>query len=161
MRVLYNGMIAPLQPYAIRGVIWYQGKANASNPIRYRALFPTLIRGWRRTWGQGEFPFLFRCSLSLTNRKALPELREAQLLTSQTASRTAMAVITDYGDPDNIHPTNKQPVGERLALAARGVAYGEKIVYSGPVYKSMPQRVVALFFRLPALAAGWLPEAGS
>jgi sialate O-acetylesterase len=132
---LYNAMIAPLQPFAIAGVIWYQGESNKDRAAEYRKLFPALIYSWREAWGQGRFPFLF--VQIAPHRDMTPEIREAQLLTWQKVPRTAMAVITDVGDANNIHPTRKEPVGTRLALAARAIAYGEKIEYSGPVYDSM------------------------
>ncbi|MEI8293386.1 MAG: sialate O-acetylesterase [bacterium] len=132
---LYNGMIAPLQPYAIRGVIWYQGESNNADPILYRKLFPALIHSWREQWGQGDFPFLF---VQIAPFKDLtPGLREAQLLALESTKNTAMAVTTDVGNPVDIHPTNKEPVGHRLSLAARALAYGEKIEFSGPLYSSM------------------------
>jgi sialate O-acetylesterase len=131
---LYNGMIAPLLPYSIRGVIWYQGENNAGEAKLYRTLFPAMIGNWRNVWNQGDFPFLF---VQIAPYKGMtPEIREAQLLTWKKTPNTAMAVITDVGNPENIHPTNKEPVGQRLALAARALAYGEKIEYSGPLYKS-------------------------
>lgn len=133
--VLFNGMIAPLVPYAIKGAIWYQGEANAGNGRGYRKLFPALIADWRAQWAQGDFPFFF---VQIAPHNAMtPELREAQLLTSLNTPNTAMAVITDYGTPGDIHPKNKEPVGVRLALAARALTYGEKIEYSGPVYDSL------------------------
>ncbi|MEI8062605.1 MAG: sialate O-acetylesterase [Verrucomicrobiota bacterium] len=132
---LYNGMIAPLLPSAIRGVIWYQGESNVSNPFQYQTLFPTLIKDWRTAWGQGEFPFLF--VQVAPYHTMTPELREAQLRCWQTTPKTAMVVITDCGSATNIHPPRKEPVGQRLALAARAIAYGEKIEYSGPIYESM------------------------
>jgi len=138
---LYNAMIAPLQPYAIKGVIWYQGEANANGAYTYRTLFPAMIRGWRQTWGQGDFPFLFvqlapyMKIVSEPGESPWAELREAQFLTSRRCKNTAMAVITDCGNPDNIHPTRKAPVGARLALAARTIAYNEKLVYRGPTYR--------------------------
>jgi sialate O-acetylesterase len=132
---LYNGMIAPLVPYAIRGVIWYQGEANSGDARTYRDLFPTLIADWRAPWGRGDFPFLF---VQIAPHKGMsPEIREAQLLTLGRAPNTAMAVTIDVGDANDIHPTRKEPVGERLALAARALAYGETIVYSGPIYESV------------------------
>lgn len=140
---LYNGMIAPLLPYAIRGAIWYQGESNAGRAFQYRILFPTMIQDWRESWRQGDFPFLFVQLAPYGKIETEPgdsawaELREAQLLTSLNVPHTAMAVITDFGDPVDIHPQNKEPVSARLALAARAVAYGERIVYSGPIYKSM------------------------
>lgn len=132
---LYNGMIAPLVPYALRGAIWYQGEANAGNPTQYQSLLPTLIQDWRTAWGQGDFPFLF---VQIAPYNGIPpELREAQLRVWQTTTNTAMAVITDCGSPTNIHPKDKEPVGQRLALAARATVYGEKIEFSGPLYDSM------------------------
>ena len=133
--VLYNGMISPLQPYAIRGVIWYQGESDTPHPDRYQQLLPALITGWRQAWGQGDFPFLF--VQAAPNRWWTPELREAQLCSWQQTSKTAMVVTTDVGDPIEIHPPNKEPVGARLARAARAIAYGEKIEYSGPIYESL------------------------
>ncbi len=133
--VLYNGMIAPLVPYAIKGAIWYQGESNNGDSLGYRKLFPGLIADWRAHWGQGDFPFLF---VQIAPNNAMrPEIREAQLLTWQTTPNTGMAVITDVGDAGNIHPKQKEPVGARLALAARALAYGEKIEYSGPVYDTL------------------------
>ena len=132
---LYNGMIAPLQPFAIAGAIWYQGEANSGRAAEYQKLFPAMIRSWRQGWGQGEFPFLF--VQIAPHQRMTPEIREAQLLTSQTVPKTAMAVITDIGEETDIHPKKKQPVGERLAAAARAIAYGQKIEYSGPVYEKM------------------------
>ncbi len=139
---LYNGMIAPLIPYAIAGAIWYQGESNAGRAAQYRKLFPAMIRNWREDWGQGDFPFLFVQLANYMARKQEPsesrwaELREAQLDTL-SVPKTGMAVIIDVGDAKDIHPKNKQDVGRRLALAARRVAYGEDIVYSGPLYDSM------------------------
>lgn len=133
--VLYNGMIAPLLPYAIRGVIWYQGESNAAQAKLYRTLFPAMIADWRQKWGRGDFPFLFTQIAPFSGQP--PEIREAQLLTLGKSTNTAMAVTTDAGDANDIHPKKKEPVGQRLALAARAVAYGEKIEYSGPLYESM------------------------
>src|SRR5262249_23450225 len=137
---LYNGMITPLIPYAVKGVIWYQGESNAGRAAQYRTLFSALIKNWREAWKEGDFPFLF-VQLAPYNqprpRGSWPELREAQLLTAQKVPHTAMAVITDAGHPTDIHPPEKEPVGARLALAARALAYGEKIEYSGPIYSAM------------------------
>jgi sialate O-acetylesterase len=132
---LYNAMIAPLEPYAIAGAIWYQGESNAGRAAEYQKLFPAMIENWRQAWAQGEFPFLF---VQIAPHQGMkPEIREAQLLSWQKVPRSAMAVITDVGNEKDIHPTQKEPVGARLALAARAIAYGEKIEYSGPVYASM------------------------
>jgi sialate O-acetylesterase len=138
---LFNGMIAPVQPYAIKGAIWYQGESNAGQAYLYRTLFPAMITDWRATWKQGDFPFFFvqlapwQKIVTEPQESAWAELREAQLFTSQTVPHSGMAVITDVGDPADIHPKKKEPVGARLALAARAMAYGDdKLVYSGPVY---------------------------
>ena len=137
---LYNGQIAPLIPYALRGAIWYQGESNAGKAHQYRTLFPDMIRCWRRDWGQNDFTFLlvqlapFMAVKDEPAESAWAELREAQLLSTKVLPKVGMAVITDVGDPKDIHPKKKKPVGERLALAARAIACGEKIEFSGPVY---------------------------
>jgi sialate O-acetylesterase len=136
---LFNAMLMPLTNYAIRGAIWYQGEANAGRAIQYRKLFPALIRDWRRAWNEGDFPFLF---VQLANwgiaqpQTNWPELREAQAMTL-SLPKTGMAVTIDIGDGSDIHPKNKQDVGYRLALAAQAIAYGEDVIYSGPMYESM------------------------
>ena len=133
--VLYNAMIAPLVPYGIRGAIWYQGEGNAGQARLYRTLFPTMIADWREKWKQGDFPFLYVQLAPFANQP--PEIREAQLLTLAKSPNTAMTVTADVGDLTHIHPTRKEPVGQRLALAARATVYGEKIEYSGPIYQTM------------------------
>ena len=139
---LYNAMIAPLIPYGIQGAIWYQGESNAGRSYQYRTLFPDMIKNWRNDWGRGKFPFLFVQLANFMQTKPEPgesawaELREAQTMTL-TLPKTGMAVIIDIGDADNIHPKNKQDVGKRLALWALADTYGKKLVYSGPIYKSM------------------------
>lgn len=132
---LYNGSIAPLVPYAIRGAIWYQGESNANRGREYQTLFPAMITGWRRVWGQGDFPFLF---VQIAPHNGMPpEIREAQRLTVQTTQNTAMAVTLDVGEATDIHPKQKQPVGQRLALAARALVHGEKAEYSGPAFDTL------------------------
>ena len=137
---LYNGMIAPLIPYAMKGVIWYQGESNSGNPTEYMTLFPRLIADWREKWGQGDFPFLFvqlaKFNLSWIGTTGWAHLREVQLKSLSTPN-TGMAVAYDVGDPNNIHPKDKLDVGLRLALVAEHVAYGKDLVYSGPIYDSM------------------------
>jgi len=140
---LYNGMIAPLIPFAIQGAIWYQGESNAGRAWQYRTLFPDMIRNWRRDWGQGDFPFLLVQLAPFKDIKSDPgdsdwaELREAQALATKVLPKVGMAVIADVGEEKNIHPKKKEPVGARLALAARNIAYGERIVSSGPTFKRM------------------------
>ena len=133
--VLYNGMIAPLLPFPIKGVIWYQGESNNEFARDYRDRFPAMIANWREKWKLPKLPFIF--VQIAPNDRMTPELRESQFLTVGKVPDTAMAVTTDVGDAGDIHPINKEPVGKRLALAARAVAYGEKIVWSGPVYQAM------------------------
>ena len=136
---LYNGMIEPLLKFPIKGAIWYQGESNSGRAYGYRTLFPAMIESWREAWGQ-EFPFLL---VQLAPYKGAAdgvnyaELRDAQLLATKKLPKVGMAVITDVGHKTNIHPQQKQPVGERLALAARALAYDEAIEYSGPIFKEM------------------------
>ena len=128
--VAYNSHIAPIVPFAMKGVIWYQGESNDAKD--YRLLFTTLINEWRSEWGQGDFPFLF---VQITYHNAY--FREVQQQVAHTVANTAMVVISDHAWRGDSHPIDKEPVGERLALAARAVAYGEKIECSGPVYESV------------------------
>lgn len=139
--MLFNGMINPIVNYVMRGVIWYQGEANASRAYQYRSLFPTMIEDWRKHWNRGDFPFYFVQLANFMDIKSEPsesawaELREAQLMTLALPN-TGMACIIDIGEADDIHPRNKQDVGKRLALIARNQIYGEDVPFSGPIYKS-------------------------
>lgn len=136
--VLYNAMIAPLVPFAIRGAIWYQGESNAGRAYQYRTLFPIMIRNWRSAWGH-DFPFYFVQLANWHANKAEPdesdwaELREAQTMTLREP-QTGMAVTIDIGDENDIHPRNKLDVGRRLAAWALAGTYGEKVIPSGPLY---------------------------
>lgn len=139
---LFNAMIAPLTNYPIKGIVWYQGESNAGRAIEYNRLLPALIVDWRTQWKQNELPFVYAQLPNFMEVSYSPEesswalLREAQLKTL-SVPHTAMAVTIDLGEWNDIHPDSKQPVGERLALAAQQVAYKEhSIVYSGPVYQS-------------------------
>ena len=137
---LYNGMIHPLVPFAIRGALWYQGESNLGAGMRYHTLMRGLIQGWRATWGQGDFPFLF-VQLAPFKYKAkdtvLPEIWEAQTETLKLPN-TGMAVTTDIATVNDIHPPNKQDVGRRLALWALAKTYGKtNLVFSGPLFESM------------------------
>lgn len=160
---LYNGMLANLIPYGIRGAIWYQGESNAGRAWQYRRLYADMIKNWRKDWGQGDFPF-YAAQLApwdMNKKRELSviaaeigdstwaELREAQNYVAETLKNADTAVITDVGDKDDIHPTKKKPVGERLARLARAQVYGEKIVAHGPRLKSFKVKgdTVELNFR--------------
>lgn len=138
---LYNQMIAPITPFAIKGAIWYQGESNAPRAYQYRALFPTMITSWRKDWDQGDFPFYFVQLANFKDRQPEPgesdwaELREAQTMTLSLPN-TGMATIIDIGDAKDIHPRNKQDVGKRLALNALAKDYRKRVEYSGPAYAS-------------------------
>jgi len=141
--LLYNAMVNPLVPFAMKGVIWYQGEANAWRAYEYRKAFPLMISDWRKKWGQPNFPFYF-VQLSSWNAdngdsqrgSTWAELREAQQMTLSVPN-TGMAVTTDIGDAADIHPRNKQDVGHRLAAVALYNTYGKNITYAGPTFKSM------------------------
>ncbi len=139
---LYNAMISPIIPYAIRGVIWYQGEANASRALQYRTAFPLMIQDWRSHWGQGDFPFYF-CQLAnyaakqdAPGESSWAELREAQSRALEQPS-TGMAVLIDIGEEGDIHPRNKVDVGDRLAWIALAKNYGKQITFEGPKYRSI------------------------
>lgn len=145
---LYNGMIAPIVPFAVKGAIWYQGESNAGRAYQYRALFQDMIKNWREKWGQKEFCFLaVQLAPFIPGNRQKPEqpgesdwaeLREAQMLAAKQLPNVGVAVITDCGEERDIHPKKKEPVGQRLVLLARGIAYKERgLVYSGPIYKKM------------------------
>jgi sialate O-acetylesterase len=147
---LWNGMVAPLVPYAMRGVIWYQGESNAARAEQYATLFPALIGDWREQWGQGDFPFLFVQLANFRARRDAPgesvwaELREAQRLTLGVVPATGMAVTIDIGDAKNIHPKDKQDVGARLAAWALSKVYGRDVVPSGPLFRAATRQGRAL-----------------
>ncbi len=136
---LYNAMVAPVIPYAIKGVIWYQGSNNMDRPFQYRKLFPALIKSWREDWGRDDLPFFYVQNAPYrfkTNKTKASLLREAQAM-AMSLPNTGMVVTTDIGELDNNHPKNKQDVGKRLALWALAKTYGVKdIVCSGPFFRS-------------------------
>jgi sialate O-acetylesterase len=143
---LFNAMINPVIPYGIKGVIWYQGEADAGNPGQYRVLFPALIKDWRAHWGQGDFPFLFVQLANIGKPQQNPVeggwagQRESQL-TTLSVPKTGMACAIDLADSDNpgdIHPHNKEEVARRLSLIAFSEVYGKPVPsYSGPLYSSV------------------------
>ncbi|MEO6455080.1 MAG: sialate O-acetylesterase [Ginsengibacter sp.] len=141
--LLFNAMVNPLIPYAMRGALWYQGEANAGRAYQYRQSFPLMIKDWRSRWNAGDFPFYFVQLASFNasngnskNGSSWAELREAQAM-ALSLPNTGMAVTTDIGDSKDIHPKNKQDVGKRLAAIALQNVYGKQTISSGPVYDSM------------------------
>lgn len=141
--VLYQGMIEPVAPLAIAGVIWYQGEANSDHAYQYRTLLPAMISDWRKEFGQVDLPFYIVSLPAFMHHQEHPvesawaELREAQALTAREVPNSGLAVTIDTGDPDNIHPKDKRIVGERLALCALARYYRENIPYQGPTFRSV------------------------
>jgi sialate O-acetylesterase len=129
---LYNGMIAPVVNYTLKGVIWYQGESNSDRAYQYRRLFPAMINSWRKDWKNEDLPFYF-VQIS-PHRSQSPEIRDAQLYTYRTVKHTGIVVTTDNGDSLDIHPRNKKVVGERLSRWALKNEYGKDIIPSGPLY---------------------------
>lgn len=157
--VLYNAMVNPLVPYAIKGVIWYQGCSNENRAYQYRDLMRLMIRDWRNRWGY-DFPFYitqlanYRRSLPEPAESMWAELREAQDMAARVVSNTGMAVTMDIGDAYDVHPKNKQEVGRRLALQALKKTYGEKVECSGPVYDGYEIDGRAVRLRFTSVAKG-------
>jgi sialate O-acetylesterase len=141
--VLYEGMLKPIAPLAITGALWYQGEQNSERGYQYRKILPVMIADWRELFGQRDFPFYIVSLPTFQHRSATPvddawaETRESQALTAASVHNSCLAVTIDTGDPDNIHPKEKQPVGERLALCDLAKNYHKKVVYSGPTLKSV------------------------
>jgi sialate O-acetylesterase len=161
---LYNGMIVPILPLAARGAIWYQGESNGPRGKQYRTLFPTMIKNWRNDFGQNlSFYFVqlanFRERLEEPADADWAELREAQSMTL-SLPKTGQAVIIDVGEAKDIHPKDKQTVGLRLALNALAKDYGKKIVFSGPVYKSMSQDGASIVLEFDHVGSGLALKSG-
>jgi sialate O-acetylesterase len=164
---LYNAMVAPIIPYGIKGAIWYQGESNGDRGYQYRTLFPAMIKNWRDKWQEGEFPFYYVQIANFQQPAKDPgdnewaELREAQTMTMKALKNVGMAVSIDIGETNDIHPSNKQDVGKRLAFWALDKTYGIKdVVYSGPIYKSMKieGNKIRLFFDY--LGGGLIAKSG-
>ena len=136
--VLYNGMISGVAPYAIRGAIWYQGESILGNPgiPAYSHVMETLVTEWRKRWAEGDFPFYAVQLAALKNNSNNPRVREQQAAIL-TLPNSGLAVTIDIGDPANVHPKNKEPLGDRLSRVALANVYGRKMEYSGPIYASM------------------------
>lgn len=141
--VLYQGMIEPVAPLAMTGAIWYQGEANAGRAFQYRTLLPAMITDWRKVFGQGDFPFYIVSLPEFMQRRDAPgddwwaEMREAQAIAARSVPNSDVAITIDTGEANDIHPKDKEPVGERLALCALAEHYKEKVVHSGPTFASV------------------------
>jgi sialate O-acetylesterase len=140
--VLFNAMVAPLMQYAVRGVIWYHGENEVDNAYAYRRALTALIADWRKQANRPDLPFLivqhapYKVIAKQYMESKLAELRESQLVTAKQLPGTPIVVITDYGDPFDLHPPQKEPVGQRIALVARGAVYEQPIEYLGPLFMS-------------------------
>jgi sialate O-acetylesterase len=141
--VLYEGMLEPIAPLSITGALWYQGEQNSERGFQYRKILPVMIADWRKLFGQGDLPFYIVSLPGFGHHSETPsdanwaETRESQQFTVATVRNSCLAVTIDAGDPDNIHPKDKRPVGERLAFCALAKHYGKKVVYSGPTLVSV------------------------
>ena len=157
---IYNGMVYPLTRFTIRGIAWYQGESNAekSGAYGYRRLFRALIGDWRRAWDEGPIPFLF-VQLPNYRNQEFPLIREAQLQALDLRN-TAMAVTIDVGNPEDIHPTEKETVGTRLTLAARALVYREDLEYSGPLFRSMAEEGNRVRVRFDHASSGLVARGG-
>jgi len=163
----YNAMLAPVQDMRIKGVIWYQGETNVGRAEEYTELFPAMIRNWREEWQQGDFPFLFVQLANFLPAREAPqesvwaELRDAQRQSLRVAN-TAMAVAIDAGEWNDIHPLDKKTVGERLAVAARSVAYGEAdLLASGPTFRNLVSQDGQLMIHFDDVGEGLLARGGA
>jgi sialate O-acetylesterase len=156
---LFNAMIAPVVPYGIRGILWYQGESNADKFTAYKTLQPMLFTDWRMRWGNNKLPFLFVQLPNLKSGVNWPFMREAQAA-SLNYPYTGMAVSIDVGNPDDVHPKNKDMIALRLYLQARKIAYGDSsMVYIGPVFKSMAAKGDTLYLTFNHTGGG-LKSAG-
>lgn len=158
--LLFNAMVNPLIPYSFQGVLWYQGESNVSRAFQYKKAFPLLIQDWRNKWRQGNFPFYFvqlssfnEANGNSNNGSTWAELRESQTQTLALPN-TGMCVTTDIGNPIDIHPTNKQEVGKRLAAIALQQLYGQGLVSSGPIFKSMDMEGSQVVLSFDAIGRG-------
>ncbi|HEV7299129.1 MAG TPA: sialate O-acetylesterase [Tepidisphaeraceae bacterium] len=141
--VLYNGMIAPVVPYGIRGAIWYQGESNAGRPAEYADLMKLLVEGWRKDWDRGDFSFYIVQLANFMKRSEQPndtnwaKLRQAQAEVAHSLPNSGLAVTIDIGDEKDIHPRNKQDVGKRLSAIALAKDYGQDVEYAGPTFENL------------------------
>lgn len=164
--VLYNGMLAPVAPLSITGAIWYQGEQNSPRGYEYRRLLPAVIASWRALFGQGDFPFYIVQLPAFGPRSPTPtddgwaDIRESQAIVAATVPHSCLAVSIDTGDPDSLHPGNKQPVGDRLARCALALHYGRHVVYSGPTVLAVDRLAHAVRLRFEHADGGLVAKGG-
>jgi len=156
---LWNAMINPIEPYAIKGALWYQGESITEGLDLYPVVMEDLITSWRKQWGQGDFPFIFVQLAAEDANSNRPEVREAQALALKLP-HTAMAVAMDIGEKTNVHPKNKQDLCDRLARIARATVYGEKIEYYGPMYDSMQVEGSSIRVKFTHVGGGLVAKGG-
>lgn len=165
--VLYEGMLRPVAPLAITGAIWYQGEQNSERGYQYRKILPVMIGDWRKVFGQGDFPFYIVSLPAFKARSAVPvddewaETRESQALTAAAVKNSCLAVTIDTGEADNIHPKEKEPVGDRLAACALAGVYGKKVVTSGPTVERVETRKDAIRLRFAHTDGGLVAKGGT
>lgn len=157
--VCWNAMIKPIQPYAIKGVLWYQGESITEGLELFPKVNEAVITSWRKQWGLADLPFYFVQLAALDNNSNRPEVREAQAKALKVPN-TAMAVTIDIGDKTDVHPHNKQDLGDRLARIARARVYGEKIEYSGPMYESMKVEGTSVRLKFNHVGQGLVAKGG-
>jgi sialate O-acetylesterase len=158
--VLYDGMLAPVAPLAIRGAIWYQGEQNSPRGYQYRKILPAMIGDWRNVFGQGDFPFFIVSLPRFSPHSAVPiddgwaDIRESQAIAAATVPDSCLVVTIDTGEADNIHPKLKEPVGDRLAFCALARSYHKHVAYAGPTLKSVDRRPAEIRLRFAHTEGG-------
>lgn len=159
--VLYEGMLAPIAPLSITGALWYQGEQNSERGFQYRRILPVMIADWRKLFRQGDFHFYIVSLPSFGHRSATPiddawaETRESQAITASGVHNSCLAVTIDTGDPDNLHPKEKLPVGERVAYCALAQQYRKKVVYQGPTLASVDRLAGSIRLRFAHTIVAW------
>jgi len=163
---LYNGMVAPLVPFSLTGALWYQGEENSPRSYEYRKVLPAMIADWRNAFGQGDFPFYIVSLPAYMHRSDKPvdaewaEMREAQAMTAAQVHNSCLAVTIDTGDPDNIHPTEKIPAGDRLGLCALANYYGKKVVFEGPTVSKVERHKGSVRLQFTHADGGLIAKGG-
>ena len=162
---LYNAMVAPVINYSIKGFLWYQGEANTGRAEEYAKIQPAMIADWRNKWNKNDLPFIYVQLPGFMDYNYIPSesqwaaLRESQLK-SLSVPNTGMAVAIDLGEWNDIHPDNKKDVGERMAMVAEKIAYGENVIYSGPIFKSSETKGKEMIITFDHIGTGLITNDG-